>query len=421
MTKPITDYQKWLLGTLLDKYEQSTAFRTGVFSRRILLSIPKENRLQEMLEQPDEKQLFHSILSQLKAQGLVDYSWVKYEQGNLIDKVWLVPEHIDSCYQALGRTPAADLLDTFQHAVSGWLTKLPTESDLAAYLRDVSAYTAAKRKLRAPFSEDMALNENLLKCLVQLETCPNQMERVFSGRCFGDSKYFEHVLKSKVITILKELQKRAPEAEEDGNDLLSDDELLIARGLYRWPEIFEFNGALTFSMDDGDSIDTAAQKYGAYINSDAVKHLAAVDGSKIQRVIFIENKANYIDFQYRQKQPGNLIVYHGGFYSPMKGLLFAKIYEGCRNAAFYHWSDIDLGGFRLFHRLQSNIVPTVQPMFMDVETLEHHTDSCMKITTAHYLEQLSALLEDAEYAVFHDVIRYMIEHRVRLEQENLIE
>ena len=421
MPKTITDYPKWVLGTLLDKYEDSTAFRTGVFSRRILLTIPKETRLQELLEQPDEKRLFLAALDRLKAQGLIDYSWVRYEQGNLVDKIWLVPENIGGCYQVLGRTSAADRLETFQQGVSAALEKLPPDSDFAAYLREVQQYTAARKKLRAPFSEDAALNENLLKCLVLLEDCPDLMERVFSGRYFSDSKYFERVLKGKVLSILKELHKRAPEAAEDGNSPLSDEDLLAERGLYRWPEVFEYSGALTVHMDDGSRFDTGVHRYGAYLNSEEVRHIAAVDGSAIRRVVFIENKANYMDFQARRRQPGDLVVYHGGFYSPVKGLLFAKIYEGCPNAAFYHWSDIDLGGFRLFCRLRSSIAPTVQPLFMDVETLERNAASCMKITAPAYLAQLSALLDDAEYAVFWEVIRYMLAHRVRLEQENLIE
>lgn len=421
MPKTITDYPQWVLGTLLDKYEDSTAFRTGVFSRRILLTIPKETRLQELLGQPDEKRLFLAALDRLKAQGLIDYSWVRYEQGNLVDKIWLVPENIGGCYQVLGRTSAADRLETFQQSVSAALEKLPPDSDFAAYLRGVQQYTAARKKLRAPFSEDTALNENLLKCLVLLENCPDLMERVFSGRYFSDSKYFERVLKGKVLSILKELHKRAPEAAEDGNSPLSDEDLLAERGLYRWPEVFEYSGALTVHMDDGSCFDTGVHRYGAYLNSEEVRHIAAVDGSAIRRVVFIENKANYMDFQARRRQPGDLVVYHGGFYSPVKGLLFAKIYEGCPNAAFYHWSDIDLGGFRLFCRLRSSIAPTVQPLFMDVETLERNAASCMKITAPAYLAQLSALLDDAEYAVFWEVIRYMLAHRVRLEQENLIE
>ena len=421
MSKIISDYKKWIMNTLLDKYEQSSAFQTGIFSRRIMLDVQKEKKLQDVLEQFDEKHLFLTDLTQLKDQGLIDYSWVKHETGNLVDKVWLIPESLNDCYTAVDRTPAAVTLDSFQKLASTYLDKLRSDSDFAVYLQDSVEYTAARKKIRAPFTGDMKLNDDLMECLVRLDECPNQMERVFSSRCFGDSKYFERTLKSKIISILKEIQKNSLGPDEDSaDDMLSDEDLLIERGLYRWPEIFEFNGALIFHMDDGTTIDTTAQRYGSYINSDAVKHILSIEGPQIKRVVFIENKANYIDYQYRQKTTSDLIVYHGGFYSPMKGVLLSKIYEGCANASFFHWSDIDLGGFRIFHRLQANIVPSVQPLFMDVTALQSNTEACMEIKTDSYLQQLSALLEDPSYSVFFEVIRYMIQNRVRLEQENLI-
>lgn len=421
MAKEIADYRKWILNTLLDKYEQSTAFQTGVFKRRILLTASKEKRLQDSLEQVDEKHLFLTVLKQLKDKNLIDYSWVKYEEGNLVDKIWLIPETINLCYKEINRIPAHETLEAFVSMASGFLPKLRSDSDFHSYVRDVIAYAEEKKRIRAPFSDDMTFNRHLLECLVQLENSPNQMERVFSSRIFGDSKYFERTLKSKVISILKEIQKSISGSDEDSaNEYLSGDDLLAERGLYRWPEIYEFNGAVTFHMDDGASFDASAQIYGAYLNSDAVKHIASIDGSKIQRVIFIENKASYIDYCSKNKTDDELIVYHGGFYSPVKGMLFAGIHEGCSHASFYHWSDIDLGGFRIFHRLKKNLIPSVQPLFMDVAALHSNAESCMKITSEDYLQKLSALLENPDYSMFFDVIQYMIEHRVRLEQENLV-
>ena len=156
-------------------------------------------------------------------------------------------------------------------------------------------------------------------------------------------------------------------------------------------------------------------------NSVDLPRILSIEGPQIERVVFIENKANYIDYQYRQKKQGDLIVYHGGFYSPLKGILLSKIYEGCTNASFFHWSDINLGGFRIFHRLQTNIAPSVQPLFMDAVNLRNNVEACMEIKTDSYLQQLSALLENPAYSVFFEVIRYMIQNRVRLEQENLIQ
>lgn len=421
MAKAIVDYKKWLLNTLLDKYEQSTAYQTGVFNRRIMLTVSKEKTLQEAMEQIDEKHLFLSILDQLKGQGLIDYSWVKYETGNLVNQVWLMPEALGDCYREISRIPAADLLDSFKELATAYLKKMSPDSDFADYIGGLIEYVTLKKKIKAPFTEDMKLNANLLECLAALNENPNQMERVFSSRYFGDSKYFERVLKIKVISILKELQRKSVGNDEDAaNDLLADEDLLVARGLYRWPEIYEFNGPLIIRMDDGAVVDMSAQTYGAYINSDAVRHIASIEGSRVQKVVFIENKANYIDYQAKHRNPGDLIIYHGGFYSPIKGLLFSKIYEGCPNAAFYHWSDIDLGGFRLFNRLRTNIVPSVQPLFMDVETLQNNASACMEIKTTGYLQMLSSFLHNPEYSVFYEVIQYMIEKKVRMEQENLI-
>lgn len=52
------DYQIWLLGQLLKKYENSKAFVSGVFSRRIMIDAKSEQELQDYMERPDEKRLF---------------------------------------------------------------------------------------------------------------------------------------------------------------------------------------------------------------------------------------------------------------------------------------------------------------------------------------------------------------------------
>jgi len=421
MAKPITDYKKWILNILLDKYEKSLAFKTGVCSRRIMLSVPKEAYMQDIMEQADEKHLFLTTLDQLKNQGFIDYSWVKYETGNLVDKVWLQLESLNDCYRELGRVPAAELLKNIRNLCLEYKKRLQPSSEFSGFLSDVIEYAAVRKKVKAPLTGDMGLNTKLLECLVLLDETPNQTERVFSSKHFGDSKYFERNLKSKVAAILKEIQKQTIGTEEESTDeLLSDEELFIARGLYRWPEIFELSGPLVFQMDDGSAIDISPQIYGAYINSDTIKHLAAVDGSQIRRVVFIENKANYIDWQINHRIAGDLVICHGGFYSPIKGMLFKKIYEGCASASFYHWSDMDLGGFRIFNRLKTNIIPTVQPLYMDIETIKSNIDSCMAIKSEGYIQQLQALLDNPEYSMFFEVIKYMVENRIRLEQENLI-
>ena len=49
------DYRKWVLDTLLNRYEKSKAFATGIFSKRILIHMEKEKFLESHMENPDEK------------------------------------------------------------------------------------------------------------------------------------------------------------------------------------------------------------------------------------------------------------------------------------------------------------------------------------------------------------------------------
>lgn len=58
---------------------------------------------------------------------------------------------------------------------------------------------------------------------------------------------------------------------------------------------------------------------------------------------------------------------------------------------------------------------------MDIKTLEENFDKCLSLESDHYKSILKNMIEDNDYTVFHDVITYMLENNVKLEQENLID
>ena len=57
------------------------------------------------------------------------------------------------------------------------------------------------------------------------------------------------------------------------------------------------------------------------------------------------------------------------------------------------------------------------PVHMDVETLQQNTDRCIPIEDERYIGLLRMIRENPEYGVFSEVLDYMLEQRVRLEQE----
>ena len=273
----------------------------------------------------------------------------------------------------------------------------------------------------------MQKNHGLFRFLQEMmENDGEEMERVVSTRLYGDSKFFERELKSRILSVLRSV------AKENGEEETDDAELLLQRGIGRWPEVLEFRGPVKILLKNEEPevspsggkaewIDFSAQRYGAYVNSETVRQTVSAEAGRISRMLTIENKANYVWYMQTHHDPRELVLYHGGCYSPMKGKWIRMLEEAVRqsspDAEFFHWSDIDAGGFRIFTRLRDNLIPHLQPLKMDLKTLKQFEPQAAEIETDHYRGILQRMLEDPEYEIFHETIRYMLEKNIRLEQE----
>lgn len=71
------DFEKIILNTLLDKYEASKALYE-VSNRRIILKM--KNLTGYNIENYDRKQIIHDVIFELKKEGIIDFSWQKYEK-----------------------------------------------------------------------------------------------------------------------------------------------------------------------------------------------------------------------------------------------------------------------------------------------------------------------------------------------------
>ena len=94
------NYKEIILNALLDKYEKSKSYLNDV-NRRII--IKAENINQYHIENYDDKIVFHNIVKELKRKNLVDFSWIKYEEDNLLNEIWLIKENIDDAYNEIDR------------------------------------------------------------------------------------------------------------------------------------------------------------------------------------------------------------------------------------------------------------------------------------------------------------------------------
>ena len=410
------DYKKLLLNRLLDRFEKSKRYLDASVSRRTMLNLKAPDYPEYNIENSRTREIINAAVQELNHQGIVGYEWLKYEHGNIIDRVWLQPDKTKEAYKEAGRVPKSEKAAAVLDIVQKYKLKV-TSPWIKEFLENAEAGIETKKSVSPYFPEDYEITKAILIALEALDQKEDEecLERVFSLRCYGDSKYFERHTKKKIIEVIKKYFL----AEEKDFGMLGDEEILALVGIVKAPELMEFSGEMLGRLA-GQPVDFSIFPHGIAINSHTVAELEITHlDPSIRKVLFIENKANYIDYIFKKAQKNELVVYHGGFYSPPKGRFFKMVYEaGLRSEVeFLHWGDIDLGGFRMFHRLRTNIIPELKPYLMDREAVISKKDYWIPMDDIKYKAELEKLLGNEDYSLFHDVIELMLDQSCRLEQE----
>ena len=171
------------------------------------------------------------------------------------------------------------------------------------------------------------------------------------------TKRFEKIYQSAVLSVLKQY---SPLYEEG----MSDEELLTAHGILTYAQTLEFKGAVSYRIDDGPAISTAAQIYGTMFNKQTLENAVPISIVGIRQIMMIENKANYEKMQFR---PDTLYIFCHGFFSPPERKFLSRVVAlAGTDTEYFHWGDMDYGGIRIFKFLQKNLFPKLKPWKMDV-------------------------------------------------------
>jgi len=407
------DYAKDILGRLLDKFEASSSFKTGAapvkrFKLRLYDSGVTEYPPYNIEDSAAREEINRTVIV-LAKQDLVLYKWMKGEERHLIAQVWLNAENIPEAYKYIKRRPGEETINEIRAEIEELLGSIRTDW-MRRYLEDALTAFTEKRKLKSAVPGDPSLRRDLFKAFSLLDAAgggPEMLERVFSMQCYGDSKAFKNRVKWPLLGILKRFS--------DFDDDAPEDELLRFIGIARYPEYLEFRGPLFFG-----TVDFSPLTGGAALNSGDLDRGKILLPGELESLITIENRANYFDYISRNPNPRELVVYHGGQYSPAKGRFFKALAAVMPASCIWrHWGDIDFGGFSMLARLRREIKSDVQPWRMNREELEAYRASAVTTAPA-YLERLKTLLTADELADCRPCIEYMIAKKIRLEQEAML-
>ncbi len=397
--------EKRIIKELIKTYEKSQGYKDQEAKNRRVIIKPERFRSLNF-EDYEVKSAFFEALGNLKAQGILDYSWVRFEEGNLVERIWLNQKEssIDRAYSLLGITPTYNAFEkTFKDLDAVNFTTYPWVED---FKKDLWSQFELKGKFGQLLGGDHEHQRRVVTALIALEERKGQPvhERVFSTEVYGDSKEFQKNIKKTLKSLLKRYL-----------DDVEESDLLHYMGIYTNPEIYHFCGEIKMEFTSG-TVDFSVFSRGAVLPAIYGPEISRILGEGISRVLFIENQATYEDFVKIMRQD-DLIVYHGGFANKRKHQFFQKLALGLPHTSFYHWSDFDLGGIRIFKAIKATI-SNIHPYLMNSPELSDYKEKGMEIGK-EYKNKIQRAMELENDPKIKEMYKDLLHFGVRLEQENI--
>ncbi len=392
--------QQKTINRLLDKYEKSKTF-TGTnqvnqnFVKRIIELFPKYN-------DDAEYELFCDVndaLKDLEKSGLVS---LEHQRGEVISHASLNVDKLQECYAYVRRESRKEEQD--------WILEIMRTFQecpvLDAYFEAQRGKISKNQKVEY-FDGDKRDYKDLLQLVKELYT--NEQEqfiRDFSSRLFRDSKRVER-LASKACALMYQY----------GN--YQDKESVLEEcGVVKTPTYVCVKGAGVLVVGE-QTIDLSKISGDIALSTASLKELAKVQITG-KRVITVENLTSFHDYGGSE----DFVIYLGGFHNRTKREFLKFLYEQNPNAEYRHFGDIDAGGFYILEHLKEKTRIPFASMFMDVDTIKQYKEQSKTLTVkdreriANLLKRLEGKIEeDSSIEDYRDVLRFMLDHNCKLEQE----
>lgn len=399
-------YETEILNKLIDKYEN----RTDGSNRRVRIILEKNEISVPDVEDEKYSDFLSCVLS-LKETGYIDCDWIR--KNYVLKSIWLKLEMADEIYTFLQRENRTSIVASVVGLIDITISDIKTEW-IYKYLSDSKNKLVESNKLTGIWNKEKAFLREFLNALNGIDKLNGNTisMRSFSIKIYGNSKTFERNIKQYITSVIKKYEPDLQDVEEP------NDRVVLAQvGIIMMSEIFEFCGNIKIDYSNG-TVDYSPVKKGACISSDCVSEIEAIDIFGTEKIIFIENKTNYTEYCLNNKSDSELVVYHGGFYSPLRGEFFRKLCVKSELPVFF-WGDIDYGGFKMFMRLKNNIIPTLLPLNMDSDSYNRYKDNGLK-RDDKYIKKLAILADHPDYLLFSKVIHLIVENKVTVEQESFL-
>ena len=403
-------YEERILQTLLDSYERSRLSR-GENEVAVHIAFPITPKTMPIYF--DENSLayeeIHGTAGHLEEMGYTCSVWKEGKKNHILQKIVLCDEKVDEIYRHLGRVPEKQM----QQAQLAVLQELKTECSTPV-ARNFICWLMKRLEQGKTVKEYLNLDDTegsrrLIRAIHKIET--NQKEiyiREFSVQCFGDSKELE-----KKSGLIGKIFRRFSDDMED----MDNDVILAEYGIYRTPNYVYVKGSgrLRIGTPEAYDIDLRSLRQGIGLSGEDLDGLEWKVDVSVKRIITIENLTTF----FRWEEPDSVLIYLGGYHNAVRRKFLQKLYQVFPEAEYFHFGDIDVGGFEIYEDLCRRTGIPFTTYKMGISELEQYEQYTRELTE-NDRKRMDSLLNNEAYENVWPILRYMKEHGKKLEQESIL-
>lgn len=392
-------YKEIILNSLIDVYERSSLYKgVSLNERKISFKFTVKN-IKDYFDEDNylKKEEIEQSAKELERLELIKIIWGKGYEDHLIKRVELNVNRINESYKLLKRKSKKNSEEECINLLKKYVEEgFPLGKFSREMINKLEGKASIKRYLDIENIEEC---KDILKALKNVISQEEEIyKRNFSIKVFSDSKRFES-MEGKVLRILKDFT---------GEETLTLEEFNILSN----PSYVYFKGNTRLKLKN-KVLDIVDLKFGIGISSQDLNEIREIE-INTSKIITIENLTTFNTFN----EDDFVCIYLGGFHNNARRELLKRIKKDNEAKQFYHFGDIDCGGFKILKHLREKTSINFNPYNMNLETLINGRIYCKQLTQ-NDKRMLKEMLKEESFKEFYDVFEYMLKENIKLEQEHL--
>lgn len=395
------DYKDKILTTLVKKYNRrKLKYKEQEIEKRISMK-PSEIYKKYATNKGEmhiEKGINRSI-DDLVSFGFITIKKEKFSYD--VSKIYLIDQKIDQINAYLSEQYGITSRALFIEEANKRFKKYKKEGPLTEFY----ANQLIEHIENSLTELDLAHEEQILLALAFIQKNQKSLFiREASLLIYGSSKVLEDkTILDSVCQVIRQVVNK-PKSEYESND-----EILKEFYISNVDQEIKIKGDITIEFE-AYSIEIKHFKDGLSLTSSDIDRIQSI---KIHTKNFmtIENKTSF----YRFNDPSFSTFYLGGYANRYQIAFLKKVNLYNPQVNYYHFGDIDIGGFLIHQHLANSTGIPFDLFKMGVEQLkDHRYKSCLqKLSENDQLRAQSLLEED----LYKNQIAFLLKEKIKLEQE----